>query len=125
MKHFCILLTFLCAALPGFAIEPPALTKPGAKQLLEVMEWRDVVVVTVRQGVSAKGEVAPVYATIIGYAMRDGRGHLIQQTVHHDIEHGWFYFELGEKVARVWTKDGFREIKPFAGIQATHRVPNP
>jgi hypothetical protein len=125
MKHLLTILLALSFALPGRAIEPPALSKADAKRLLEVMEWREPAVITVRQGISGKGEVAPIYATIVGFGMRDSRPHVIQQTVHHDAEYGWFFYELSEKSARLWTKEGFREVKPFAATLLNHRVPNP
>jgi hypothetical protein len=125
MNHLHTILATFCLALSALAIEPPPLTKPEAKHLLEVMEWRDPIVVTVREGVSSKGEIAPIYSTIVAFATRDGRAHTIQQTVHFDREFGWFLYEIGEKVARLWTKDGFREIKPFAPTLSNHHVPNP
>ena len=124
MNYLYAILASLCLALPALGIDPPTLTKAEAKKLLEVMEWRDPIVVTIRAGISSKGEVAPIYSTIVGFATRDARAHLIQQTVHFDAEYGWFLYEISEKTARVWTKDGFREIKPFAPTLSLHRVPN-
>lgn len=46
--------------------QPPDLERPEAKRILEFMEWKDVNVIAIRQGVNAKGEVAPIYATVLG-----------------------------------------------------------
>ena len=69
--------------------QPPDLERPEAKRILEFMEWKDVNVIAIRQGVNAKGEVAPIYATVLG----------------------WHHLEMQEKAARIWTKDGYRETK--------------
>ena len=125
MKHLCTLLVLQILSLVALAGDPPSLSRADAKQLLEVMEWREPVIITIRQGVSAKGEVAPVYATIVAFVTRDSRTHLVNQTVQHDGEYGWFHYEIGEKVARLWTKEGFRELRPITPTLLNHRVPNP
>ena len=104
----------LLLALPVVAADPPPMRKMDAKRLLELMEWRDLTVITIHQGVNAKGNVAPIYATIVGLGTRDSRHQPISQTVYYDDEYGWFFYEMGEKSARLWTKDGYREIKPWS-----------
>jgi hypothetical protein len=123
-------LRIIAAALLLFATtstvfaDPPALQRIDAKRLLELMEWRDVHIVTIQQGINERGTVAPIFATVIALATRDNRNQTITQTLHYDMEFGWFYYEMGEKSARLWTKDGYREIKPFTSTLMTHKVPN-
>ncbi len=109
-----ILLVLLSLVSTVFAADPPALRRPDAKRILENMEWKEVTIVTVQQGVSAKGTVAPIYATIVALGTRDSRHQQIIQSVSYDEEYGWFFHELTEKGARLWTKDSYREIKPWS-----------
>lgn len=111
LRILLILASFLSTA---FAVDPPSLRRPDAKRILENMEWRDVTIVTIQQGVNAKGTVAPIYATIVALGTRDSRNQQIIQNVSFDEEYGWFFHELTEKGARIWSKDGYREIKPWS-----------
>jgi hypothetical protein len=90
---------------------PPDLERADAKRILEFMEWKDVSVIAIRQGVNAKGEIAPIYATILGFASRDGKNQQVTQTLTHDKEIGWHHLELQEKTARIWTKEGYTETR--------------
>jgi hypothetical protein len=112
------------ATTSALAGDPPALQRVDAKRLLELMEWRDVHIVTIQQGINDRGTVDTIFATVIALATRDNRNSTITQTLHYDSEFGWFYYEMGEKSARLWTKDGYREIKPFTSTLMTHKVPN-
>src|SRR5262245_5119630 len=105
-----ILFALLSTAL---AVEPPGLRRLEAQRILEAMEWRDVTIVTIQQGVNSKGTAAPIYATIAAFGKRDNRNQQIIQNVSYDEEYGWFFHELTEKGARLWTKDGYKEIKVF------------
>jgi hypothetical protein len=109
-----IALTVLILSVSAIAADPPPFRKTDAKQLLELMEWREITIVTIHQGVNAKGNVAPIYATIVAMGTRDSKHQQISQTVYYDDEYGWFFYELGEMSARLWTKDGYREIKPWS-----------
>lgn len=91
--------------------QPPDLERPEAKRILEFMEWKDVNVIAIRQGVNAKGEVAPIYATVLGFASRDSKNQQVCQTLIFDKDIGWHHLEMQEKAARIWTKDGYRETK--------------
>jgi hypothetical protein len=62
-------------------------------------------------GVNTKGEVAPIYATVLGFATRDSKNQQISQTLIYDKDIGWHHLEMMEKSARVWTKDGYKETK--------------
>ncbi len=90
---------------------PPDLERADAKRILEFMEWKDVSVIAIRQGVNAKGEVAPIYATVLGFGYRDSKNQQITQTLIFDKDIGWHHLEMQEKAARIWTKDGFKETK--------------
>lgn len=100
-------------ATTAFAEAPPPLKKADAKKILELMEWREVNMITVQQGINAKGNAAPIFATAVALGTRDSKHQQINQTFFYDEEFGWFYYELGEKSARVWTKDRYFEIKPW------------
>ena len=113
MHHLRALFVLLLLATTSIAADPPPLRKPDAKRILELMEWRDVTIITVHQGVNAKGVVAPIYATVVALGTRDSRNQSINQTLYYDDEYGWFFYEMGEKSARIWTKEGYREVKPW------------
>ncbi len=111
MHRALIILLTLASSL--FATDPPPLRKVEAQKLLEIMEWREVNIVTIQQGINTKGNVAPIYATIVALATRDGKHQQVLQNVWYDDEHGWFYYELTDKTARIWSRDGYKEIKPW------------
>ncbi len=111
MNRALILLLTLVSTV--FAGDPPPLRKPDAQRLLENMDWREVNIVTVQQGINSRGTVAPIYAVIVALGTRDSKHQQISQNVYYDDEYGWFYYELGSKSARIWTKEGYKEIKPW------------
>jgi hypothetical protein len=113
MKTLLILCFALLSALPARAAEPPPLQNADAKFLLELMEWKEVTIIAIRQGVDAKGTVAPIYATIVGLGKLRGEQRAISETVIYDKELDWYAIELGQKSARLWTKAGYREIRPW------------
>ncbi len=121
MRHpFLILAAFatllsapaLRAAEP--APNPPPLTKEDARLILEAMDWRDVNVVAVVQGVNEKKVVAPTLALVLALAKRDGDYRDLKLDLYYDRDLGWFSYESSPKLFRIWTRNGYREIK--AGI---------
>jgi hypothetical protein len=114
MNALIAVLFSLLLAWPAAALEPPALEKPDAKRILEFMDWREVTVIAVRQGVDAKGAVAPIYATIIGLGKLRGDHRHICETVYYDKDLDWHALELGAKSARVWNKHGYHDIRPWS-----------
>jgi hypothetical protein len=98
----------------AWAFDPPPLARGEAKAILEFMEWREVTVLAIRQGVDAKGVPAPIYATVLGLGTLQGRHQTICQTVIFDNELEWHVLELADKTARVWTRHGYREIRPWS-----------
>jgi hypothetical protein len=109
-----ILLALLFLASTALAFDPPPLEKGDAKKILEFMEWREVNILVIQQGVDLKGAVAPIYATIVGLGKRDSRHQQIKQTLLYDKDLGWYHLEILEKGARIWNKDGYREVKPWS-----------
>ena len=97
----------------AFAADPPVLRRADAKKILEAMEWREVTIVTIQQGINSKGEAAPIYANVVALGKRDSKNQNVVQTMFYDEEYGWYFYELLEKGARLWTTDGFREIRPW------------
>ena len=93
--------------------QPPDLVRADAKRILEAMDWKGVHVVSIRQGMNARGEVAPIYSTIVALAARDSQSEQVCQTVTFDADLGWHFLELENKAARVWTKDGYKESRVF------------
>ncbi|MEP6671857.1 MAG: hypothetical protein ABJF10_22035 [Chthoniobacter sp.] len=114
MKRIALLLLCLRLASPAFAFEPPLLEKSDAKRIMESMDWTEVTVVAVRQGVDAQGATAPIYATVVGVGILHGEHHSISQTLFYDRDLDWHFLLLGDKGARVWNKNGYQEIKPWA-----------
>jgi len=49
----------LLIVAPAIASDPPLLEKADAKRILEFMDWREVTVIAIRQGVDNKGAVPP------------------------------------------------------------------
>jgi hypothetical protein len=109
-----LLIVIVGLATGALAADPPALRRPDAKKVLEAMEWRDITIVTVQQGINGKGTVAPIFAHVVALGTRDGKHQHISQTMYYDEDFGWFYYELRETSVRMWTKDGYREIKPWS-----------
>ena len=107
-----LLLTFFTARVWGG--DPPPLGKVEAKQILEFMDWKEVTVIAIRQGVDAKGAVAPIYATVVGLGKCRGHYQNISQTLCYDADLEWHVLELAERTARVWNKLGLVEIRPWA-----------
>jgi hypothetical protein len=108
----CLLITSMARAE-----EPPPLARPEAKQILENMEWRDVNILAIRQGVNEKGTVSPIYVTVVAFATRKAKDQPISQTLTYDRELGWHLLEVEEKQARMWNKEGYWEIKPWGTWQ--------
>src|ERR1700761_1563239 len=97
MKRALLLLVCLFMAHSALALDPPPLEKADAKKILESMQWSQVTIVAVRQGVDANGVVAPVYATVIGFGNYQGAHHSISQTLFYDKDLDWHFLEMTEK----------------------------
>ena len=106
-------LACLFIASCALAEEPPPLGRAEAKQILENMEWRDVNILAIRQGVDEKGTVAPIHATVVAFSTRRTKDQPVSQTLTYDRELGWHRLEVGEKLAQMWNKEGYWEIKPW------------
>ncbi len=115
MKSPLRILAFLCLFFTStvFAEDPPPLVKAEAKQILEAMDMRNVNVLAIRQGVNEKGTVSPIYATIVAFATRKTKDQPISQCLTYDRELGWHLLEVEEKLARMWNKEGYWEMKPW------------
>lgn len=109
-----IALVVLALVNSAFAFEVPSLEREDAKATLESMGWKEVTVVAVLQGVDDRGTAAPIYSTVMALATRDGHHQGLRQTFFFDKQYGWFFYELGEKKARIWSKAGFQEIVPWS-----------
>ena len=118
MRRAALLLFFCCLLLvpPAFAAasDPLPLDKVDAQHIMESMSWTEVTIIAIRQGVDAKGAVAPIYATVVGVGLLRGEHHSINQTLVYDKDLDWHFLELRDKGARVWNKNGYQEIKPWA-----------
>ena len=116
MKRIALLVICLWTMLAGSAsaFEPPPLEKVDAKRILEAMDWTEVTVISVRQGVDARGAAAPIYATVVGLGKLRGEHHSICQTLFYDKDLDWHFLEIGDKAARLWNRSGCQEIKPWA-----------
>lgn len=103
---------FLTASIAS-AEEPPPLARVEAKQILVHMDWRDVNVLVIRQGVDEKGAYIPIRATVVAYASRNAKDQQVNQCLMYDHDIGWHLLEIGEKSSRMWNKEGYWEIKPW------------
>jgi hypothetical protein len=120
IKCVALLLVFCCLLLvpPAFAAaaDPPPLAKVDAQQIMQAMDWTEVTIIAIRQGVDAKGAVAPIYATVVGVGLLRGEHHIITQTLVYDKDLDWHFLELRDKGAIVWNKSGYQEIKPWGTL---------
>jgi hypothetical protein len=114
MKRALLLLFLLFAVRPLHAFEPPLLSRADAHRILEAMAWTEITIVAIRQGVNPSGTAAPIFATIIGFGKNAGKNRGFTECLYYDRELDWHALELAERGARVWNKDGYREIKPWA-----------
>lgn len=108
-----IALACLFIASTAFAEDPPPLGRAEARQILGHMDWRNINILAIRQGVDDKGNVAPIHATVVAFATRKARDQSLCQTFIFDRENGWHLLEVGERQARMWNKDGYWEIKAW------------
>lgn len=112
----------LSAAIPfgAQAAEPPPpplpLTKPDAKRILEAMEWRDVTIIAIVEGVNEAKITAPTLCYVLALAKRDGNFQDLKLNVFYDRDLGWFTYESSPKLFRIWTRDGYREVKAGIGF---------
>lgn len=115
MKRVIVLLAcwWMILVSSASAIEPPPLEKIDAKRIMEAMDWTEVTVIAVRQGVDARGTVAPIYATVVGLGKLNGEHHSICQTLYYDKDLDWHFMEVRDKSARLWNRNGCQEIKPW------------
>ena len=111
------LLLLVIAALPFTlrADPPPPLTKDDARRILEAMEWREVKVIAVVEGVNEQKISAPTLAFVLALAKRDGAFRDLRLNLYYDRDIGWFSYESTPQQFRVWTRDGYREIKAGLG----------
>jgi hypothetical protein len=114
MKRAALILCCLALVHSAWALDPPPLEKADAKRIMESMDWTQVTIIAIRQGVDANGVVAPIYATVVGLGKLRGETHSISQTLCFDKELDWHFLELSERSARLWNKNGLQEIKPWA-----------
>lgn len=93
---------------------PPPISKDDAKRILETMDWLDVKVIAVVQGVNEKKVVAPSLAMVLALARRDGKYQDLKLDLYYDRDLGWFTFESNPQLFRIWNRDGYREVKAGA-----------
>ena len=116
-KLAAVLLTLAALISPLLAAEPPPLTREDARRILEAMEFREVNVIAVVQGVNDQKLItAPSVALVLAFGKRDTAFSDLKMNVLYDRELGWFTYESTPKLFRVWTRDGYREIKAGLGF---------
>jgi len=115
MKLAAALLALAALSLPLLAAELPPpippLTREDARRILEAMEFRQVNVIAVVQGINDQKLTAPSVALVLALGKRDAAYSDLKMNVLFDRELGWFTYESTPKLFRVWTRDGYREIK--------------
>ncbi len=114
MKRAVLLLLLIVVARPLHAFEPPPLARPDAQRILEAMSWTEITIVAIRQGVNGQGDAAPIFATVIGFGKSAGKNRGFTETLYYDRELDWHALELADRGARIWNKNDYQEIKPWA-----------
>lgn len=115
--------SLVCCIVGSIALLQPIsataneLSKADAAKLLALTGDKNVVVVSVVQGVGGLGMGAfssPNVAMVMAYGERNGKPMQRHETFFYDKDHGWFTFEIDEKgrSARVWSTSGYKELRP-------------
>jgi hypothetical protein len=117
MRYLLLIATILLPLTLRAAEPPPIppLSKDDVRRILEAMEWREVNVIAVIQGVNEQKVAAPSLAFILALARRDGAYKDLRLDLFYDRDLGWFSYESSPKLFRIWTRDGYREIKANIG----------
>jgi len=80
------------------------------------MEYqRRVPFIAVINGLNREKIAAPSLCHPLAFARRDNRWQDLKVDLYYDRDLGWFAYESGPELFRVWTRDGYREIKPRFG----------
>jgi hypothetical protein len=98
------------------ALPVPECTKEDARKIFLAQEWTDVNVIAVINGVNKEKIASPSLCHVLGMARRDGSWHELKSDLYFDRDLGWFAYESGAELFRIWTRDGYREIKPRFGF---------
>lgn len=116
MRSPALLLLSALLPLTAFAQEaPPPLSKLEAQRILEAMEYREVTVIAVVQGVNDQKVTGPSLAFVLAMAKRDTVFSDLKVNLYHDRDLGWFTYESTPKAYRIWTKNGYREFRAGVG----------
>ena len=94
------------------AINPPPLSKIDAEAILTAQQYKTINVIAIVDGVSVAKVASPALTHVLALAWRDGKWADLHFDVYYDRELGWFTYERCDRMYRIWTRDGYREIKP-------------
>src|SRR5436190_8847587 len=90
----------------------PECTKDEVHRILLAQEWTNVNVIAVVNGINREKIAAPSLCHALAFGSRLGRWQDLKVDLYYDRELGWFAYESSPELFRVWTRDGYREIKP-------------
>src|SRR5262245_25791765 len=94
---------------------PPEFTKDDARRILVAQDWQNITVIAVINGVSRDKVASPSLSHVLALAYRDSKWQDLKFDVYFDRDLGWFTYESGNAMFRIWTRDGYREIERRLG----------
>jgi hypothetical protein len=94
------------------AVDPPLLGKDEAEAILNAQQYKSITVIAVVNGVSVAKVASSSLSHVLALAWRDGKWADLHFDVYYDRELGWFTYERCDRMYRIWTRDGYREIRP-------------
>ncbi len=106
----------LLMALSTSSLYAAELSKEDATKLLAHMGYKNIVIVSVINGIGVMGNhifSCDRAALAIGYAEKEYPEEIAERFLY-DKDLGWFYYEVDKKNRRVrlWTVQGYRVIRP-------------
>jgi hypothetical protein len=109
-------LVYLCPAARAAEAPIPECTKEDVRRILLAQDWTNVNVIAVVNGLTRDKVAAPSLCHVLAIARRDNRWQDLKIDLYYDRDLGWFTYESGAELFRIWTRNGYREIKPSLGF---------
>lgn len=117
----------LAAVSPSSRQDVPQLDKATAAKIITFMGWKDVSIGAIYELTGSQW--------VIGVGDRRGAGDAFQYGFNYDSDLGWFFSEVqdatphfgsrpDEPWVRLWTENGYKEIKPKSPPAVPSTRPN-
>jgi hypothetical protein len=111
---------FLSLLATSFAADPPLpipeCTKDDVRRILLAQDWANITLIAVVNGLNREKIAAPSLCHALAFASREGRWENLKVDLYYYRDLGWFTYESSPQLFRVWTREGYREIKPGFGF---------